>query len=84
MFGENIELPEGFHICRNQNSLKPILKDMNIDKNSLTIEVDIKRYPCLVYIKDLSFEMGKVCLYGFHIEKLESIMEVLKQFKKGE
>ena len=84
MFGENIELPDGFYICKNQNSLKAILKDIDIDKNNVKIEVDIKRYPCLVCIKDLSFEMGKVCLYGFHIEKLESIMEVLKQFKKGE
>ncbi len=57
---------------------------MDIDKNNLTIEVDIKRYHCLVCVKDLSFKMGKVGLYGFHIEKLESIVEVLKQFKKGE
>lgn len=83
MFGKDIELPEGFHICKNQNSLKPILKDMDINKNRVKFEVDIKRYPCLVYVRDLSFEMGKVCLYGFHIEKLESIIEVLKQFKKG-
>ena len=48
MFGENIELPDGFYICKNQNSLKAILKDMDIDKNSVKIEVDIKRYPCLV------------------------------------
>lgn len=84
MFGKNIKLPDGLYICKNQNSLKAILKDMDIDKNSLTIEVDIKKYPCLVCVKDLSFEMGRVYLYGFHIEKLESIMEVLKQFKKGE
>ena len=84
MFGENIELPDGFYICKNQNSLKAILKDMDINKNRVKFEVDIKRYPCLVYVRDLSFEMGKVGLYGFHIEKLESIMEVLKQFKKGE
>ena len=84
MFGENIELPDGFYICKNQNSLKAILKDMDINKNILKVEVDIKRYPCLMCVRDLSLEIGKVCLYGFDIEKLESIMEVLKQFKKGE
>ena len=67
MFGENIELPDGFYICKNQNSLKAILKDMDIDKNSVKIEVDIKRYPCLVCVKDLSFEMGKVYLYGTYV-----------------
>ena len=84
MLGKNIELPDGLYICKNQNSLKVILKDIDIDKNRITFEVDIKRYPCLMYIKNLSFEMGKVGLYGFDIEKLESIIEVLKQFKKGE
>ena len=83
MLGEDIELPDGFYICKNQNSLKTILKDMDINKNNVKIEVDIKRYPCLVYARNLSFEMGKVYLYGFHIEKLEGIIEVLKQFKKG-
>ena len=28
MFGENIELPDGLYICKNQNSLKTILRDM--------------------------------------------------------
>lgn len=84
MFREDIELPGGFYICKNQNSLKPILKDMGIDKNRVKFKVDIKKYPCLVYVRDLSFEMRKVCLYGLHVEKLESIIEVLKQFRKGE
>ena len=84
MLEENTELPGSFYICKNQNSLKSILKDMGIDKNNVKFDVDIKRYPCLVYVRDLSYEMGKVHLYGFHIEKLESIAEVLKQIKKGE
>ena len=68
MSRENIELPDRFHICKNQNSLNAILKEMDIDKNKVKFEVDIERYPCLLYVKDLSFEMGKVYLYGLYID----------------
>ena len=84
MSKEDIELPGGFYICKNQNSLKAVLKDMDIDKNNVEFKVDIEKYPCLIYVKDLSFEMGRVHLYGLHIEKLESIIEALKQFRKDE
>lgn len=75
---EDTSLPEGLYVCKNQNRLKAILKEMGIDKNKTDIIVDIKGYPCFVHITDLSLEIGKAYVYGFNKRRLECMLDKLK------
>jgi len=75
---DDSDLPDSLYMCRNQNRLKAILKEMGIDKNKTEIVVNIKGYPCFVHITDLSLEIGKVYVYGFNKIRLECMLDNIK------
>lgn len=75
---EDSNLPDSLYICKNQNRLKAILKEIGIDKNKTEIIVNIKGYPCFVSITDFSLEMGKVFVYGIDKKRLEGMLDKLK------
>lgn len=71
-------IPEGFYLCKNRNALDKILKEKGIDKKKTKIVVDIKSYPCILTIVDLSLECGLVNVYGINYESLKIIVDRLK------
>ena len=78
-----VELPNGFYYCRNQNQLDSLLKSKDINEKHKVI-VDIKHYPCVVTIDDRILERGKVFIYSISKTDIEKIFNFLKDIVKGE
>ena len=87
---DEFKMSDGFYLCRNQNQLDKILKGLGVNKRASKnrqkskIEVNIKSYPCIITIKDLSFLGPKhVGVYSIDVDTLVDILDIL-QDKRAE
>ncbi len=78
---KELNLPSGFKFCKNQNSLKKEIKKIKLEYKRLDITVNIKSYPCLVIINDMSLECGRVYVDGLCISDFEKIISLMLEIK---
>ena len=78
---KELNLPSGFRFCKNQNSLKKEIKQIKLGYERLDITVNIKSYPCLVVINDMSLECGRVFVDGLCISDFEKTISLMMEIK---
>lgn len=78
---KELNLPSIFRFCKNQNSLKKEIKKIRLEYKRLDITVNIKSYPCLVVINDMSLECGRVYVDGLCISDFEKIISLMMEIK---
>ena len=78
---KELNLPSIFRFCKNQNSLKKEIKKIKLEYKRLDITVNIKSYPCLVVINDMSLECGRVYVDGLNINDLSKIVSLMSYIK---
>ena len=78
---KELNLPSIFRFCKNQNSLKKEIKKIRLEYKRLDITVNIKSYPCLVVINDMSLECGRVYVDGLNIDDLSKIVSLMSDIK---
>ena len=79
---KELNLPSIFRFCKNQNSLKKEIKKIRLEYKRLDITVNIKSYPCLVVINDMSLECGRVYVDGLSINDLSKIVSLMSDIKQ--
>ena len=79
---KELNLPSVFRFCKNQNSLKKEIKKIKLEYKRLDVTVNIKSYPCLVVINDMSLECGRVYVDGLSINDLSKIVSLMSDIKQ--